>query len=355
MEWDEKEANDADVIDARDGSSSSAGGAGIDLGSVLGGILGGATSGGGGGIQLPTGGSAGGSAMRPGRGKGGLAMMLVLGVVALFLLPKILGSSGNFLPPGMGQLDQLPGAQQGNVVPSGATEDQRTGIPAGQDPDAQLRKFAGVIITDTNNVWEQQFKDAGKSYSRTKLALYDGEIRTACGPGSSEMGPFYCPGDSIVYIDLGFFQELSKRFGAAGDFAQAYVIAHEVGHHVQNQLGISDQVHTKEQDEPDLALGPESLSVRLELQADCLAGVWANSRRERGLTDSSKALDDGDFDEALTAASGVGDDTIQRQATGEVHPEQFSHGTSEQRRRWFSEGFNSGNSDSCNTFETDQL
>lgn len=347
MKWDEHEARAEDVIDQRDGTERSSGGP--DLGDVLGGVLGGRSDGSGM-PQIPGG---LGAALGSGKGKGGIGLLLLVGLFALVVLPKLFGG-GNFLPPGMGDLSGLPGVGSGEVS-SASPGDQRTTIPPELDPDAELRKFAGVLITDINNVWQEQFSQAGRSYTRTKLALYDGTTQTACGVGSSQMGPFYCPGDQIVYIDLSFFKELGAQFGTSEDFAQAYVIAHEVGHHVQNLLGISDQVHEAEQDDPDQARGAESLSVRLELQADCLAGVWAHSRRERGLSDSSKAIEIGDVEEALNAAARVGDDRIQKDATGSINPEEFTHGSSSQRQGWFERGFESGSSDQCDTFAADSI
>jgi predicted metalloprotease len=218
-----------------------------------------------------------------------------------------------------------------------------------------LASFAKVLITDTNDVWQDQFEKANRKYSRAKLVLFSGGVQSGCGPASAEMGPFYCPADSLVYIDLGFFQELDQRFGAAGDFAQAYVIAHEVGHHVQNELGISSQVRKLEQEDPDAGKGEDGLSVRLELQADCLAGIWAHSRYERGQADPTKRLEDGDIDEALDAAEAVGDDSIQKASTGRVNPEGFTHGSAKQRKKWFKVGYDSGDSDKCDTFSADPL
>jgi predicted metalloprotease len=179
--------------------------------------------------------------------------------------------------------------------------------------------------------------------------LFAGGVPTGCGNADASVGPFYCPADSLVYLDLSFWNELAGRFGAGGDFAQAYVIAHEVGHHVQNQLGISAQVQDLEQDDPGAANGADGLSVRVELQADCLAGVWAHTTFERNL------LEAGDLEEAIAAATAVGDDTIQRQAVGRVRPDTFTHGTSAQRVRWFRRGYDSGSTDDCDTFSVDSL
>ncbi|MEI2816018.1 MAG: neutral zinc metallopeptidase [Microthrixaceae bacterium] len=350
MEWDPKEADRGDVVDRRGaggGSGAGTGGMG-DLGGVLGDILGG--GGGLGGALGGGGASRGGSKAKKGGGIFGVLLM----VAAMFVLPKILGSKGaDVITSGM-NLPQFPSAESADALPDeGRGSD--AALPRSEDPDPELTDFANVIITDTNNVWAEQFQTSGKRYDRTKLVLYTGRTSTGCGEGLSQMGPFYCPADNQVYVDLGFFEELATRFGAAGDFAQAYVIAHEVGHHVQNVLGISEQVQRIEQQDPDQATGPESLSVRLELQADCLAGVWAHSRYERGQSDPAKRLDDGDIDEALDAASGVGDDAIQKSTTGSVNPEGFTHGTSAQRKRWFTAGYDSGSSDDCDTFNAPRL
>lgn len=337
MEWDKDEANAADTIDQRGaggaGGVGSGGLGGVDLGGVLGGIL---KGGGGGG----------------GRGKKGGIGMLLLVAAAAFLLPKLLGGGG--FDVSTADLNNLPGMPDTGQLPSSGQAADAS-LPASQDPNPELTDFAKVLITDTNNMWEQQFTDAGKNYNRTKMVLFSGRVTSGCGPASSGMGPFYCPADSKVYIDLGFFDELATRFGAAGDFAQAYVIAHEVGHHVQNELGISDQVRSIEQDDPSAGEGPTGLSVRTELQADCLAGVWAHSRGERGQSEPGRQLNEGDIDEALAAASGVGDDAIQEAATGRVDPEGFTHGTSTQRKRWFKRGYASGNSEDCDTFSVDEL
>jgi len=207
----------------------------------------------------------------------------------------------------------------------------------------QLKDFVSVVLADTEDTWTALFHDMNGSYQEPKLVLFSGVVQSACGMAESAMGPFYCPGDHKVYIDLGFYDELRQRFGAAGDFAQAYVIAHEVGHHVQNLLGISDKVHTAQQRAG--RDGANALSVRLELQADCLAGVWANhADRTRNI------LETGDVDEALTAAAAIGDDNMQKQAQGYVVPESFTHGSSEQRVRWFNQGFKNGTLEQCNTF-----
>ncbi len=212
----------------------------------------------------------------------------------------------------------------------------------------ELAEFTSVVLADTEDSWKVLFQQMGKRYQQPKLVLYTGAVQSACGMGQAAMGPFYCPGDSKVYIDLSFFSDLKTRHGAPGDFAQAYVIAHEIGHHVQNQLGISRKVHAARM-RLSKAEGNE-LSVRQELQADCLAGVWANhADRARSI------LERGDVEEALRAATQIGDDRLQRQAQGYVVPESFTHGTSEQRVRWFKRGLASGQPSTCDTFSAASL
>jgi predicted metalloprotease len=211
------------------------------------------------------------------------------------------------------------------------------------DPQADM---VSVVVADTEDVWNEWFATNGSRYEAPRLVLFRGATRSACGVGQAAMGPFYCPADRNAYIDLSFYRDLAERFGAPGDFAQAYVIAHEIGHHVQNLLGISGEVHERRQ--RSNAVAANELSVRLELQADCLAGVWA--KRARNVT-----LEAGDVEEALNAASAIGDDRLQRQAGGTVTPDSFTHGTSEQRQRWFGIGLQSGNPESCDTFSTENI
>jgi predicted metalloprotease len=193
------------------------------------------------------------------------------------------------------------------------------------------------------NTWTREFQQIGREYEHARLVLFTDATRSGCGTADAAAGPFYCPEDRKVYIDLGFYQELKNRFGAPGDFAQAYVLAHEIGHHVQHLLGLTDQVRANQERNPSRA---NALSVRLELQADCLAGIWARSTSERRL------LEQGDVEEALGAASAVGDDRIQRQAGGRVSPETWTHGSARQRAGWFRRGLDSGRIDDCNTFRT---
>ncbi|HOX24793.1 MAG TPA: neutral zinc metallopeptidase [Candidatus Krumholzibacteria bacterium] len=237
------------------------------------------------------------------------------------------------------QLNLQQGIGAGSGAPGGVAVDEAS--------DAGAR-FVSVVLADTEEVWRELFAQMGDQYREPRLVLFSGQVQSACGFASAAVGPFYCPGDGVVYIDLSFYDLLSQRFGASGDFAQAYVIAHEVGHHVQNLLGISGQVDAqrgrvseREQNE---------LSVRLELQADFLAGVWAHHAQRR-----FDILEPGDIEEALTAANAIGDDTLQLETQGRVVPDSFTHGTSEQRVRWFRLGFETGDLSRGDTFAVDRL
>ncbi|MCJ8009304.1 neutral zinc metallopeptidase [Lederbergia wuyishanensis] len=213
--------------------------------------------------------------------------------------------------------------------------------------EKELSEFVSVVLADTEDVWSDIFKENGLVYKNPTLVLYTDSVQSACGAASSAVGPFYCPGDQKLYIDLSFYDELQQRFNAPGDFAMAYVIAHEVGHHVQKLLGTSDQVAALRQKLSEKEYN--KYSVRLELQADYYAGVWANH------AESLNLLEDGDIKEAINAASAVGDDTLQKKAKGYVVPESFTHGTSEQRMRWFKKGYQSGNLEDGDTFNTSNL
>ncbi len=214
--------------------------------------------------------------------------------------------------------------------------------PPEDDPQA---RFVSQVLRSTEVVWSDAFHESGMDYQNPRLRLFRGNYPTACGEGDAAMGPFYCPADRIVYLDLGFFDTMSSRLGAPGQFAQAYVIAHEVGHHVQNLLGINDKVGAARQRAS--ATQANALSVRVELQADCFAGVWA----KRSQAEQGWRLEQGDIETALNAAAQIGDDTLQRKSRGQVVPESFTHGTSAQRVGWFKRGFESGNADQCNTFK----
>lgn len=269
---------------------------------------------------------------RRGRGMGMPVLAGGGGIGALlFLVLTLLGGgsgSGFDIDPGTGGLGPMPGA----------------GTAANAPANDDLTEFVGFVVNDVQEAWEQQFAAAGKRYERTTLVIFDQATPTACGTGTTQTGPFYCPADSKLYIDLEFFRELGTRYGAPGDFAQAYVIAHEFGHHVQNVLGTSERVRRAQQRDRDAA---DELSVRLELQADCLAGVWGSTAEAEGL------LERGDLEEGLEAAAAVGDDRLQREATGHVNPETWTHGSSTQRQTWFRKGFDSGDPDRCDTFSGD--
>jgi predicted metalloprotease len=213
-------------------------------------------------------------------------------------------------------------------------------IPA-DDPDA---KFVAKVLGSTEETWGKIFQNSGQQYPAPKLVLFSGQTPTACGSGQAGMGPFYCPGDQKVYIDLSFYQEMKDRFHAPGDFAQAYVIAHEVGHHIQNLMGTSDKVQLARQSARNEAES-NAYSVRLELQADCYAGVWAYHA-----DGANRILEAGDVEEAMTAAAAIGDDALQKQAQGYAVPDSFTHGTSQQRMRWFNQGLNTGDVNKCDTF-----
>lgn len=229
----------------------------------------------------------------------------------------------------------------------GSTSQVSTQPASSADEDTD---FVKAVVGSTEDVWRQVFQERGlKAYADPTLVLYKGYVPTACGAGQSAMGPFYCPGDQKVYLDLGFFQEMKSRFHASGDFARAYVIAHEIGHHVQNQLGIFTAVEKARRQGAPMQ-GATGLSVRQELQADCYAGVWANRSQKQ-----YNWLEQGDVAAAMNAASAVGDDALQKQSRGHVVPDSFTHGTSQQRQHWFQAGFQSGDIGSCETFRTDQL
>jgi predicted metalloprotease len=261
-------------------------------------------------------------------GIGGFGLVIVVLVALYFGVdPSVLlqdGPVGGGVPPGSGFQGQTTGDQE------------------------ELVAFVSVVLADTEDTWHEQFGQSGGQYVEPKLVLFTGAVNSACGFAQAAVGPFYCPADEKVYIDLGFYQDLKQRFGAPGDFAQAYVIAHEVGHHVQNLMGISDQVQTLQRQVSETEAN--ALSIRLELQADCLAGLWANRADRR-----SQVLEPGDLEEALNAASAIGDDRLQRRAGGAVVPDSFTHGSSAQRVRWFKRGFESGKLEACDTFRADSL
>ncbi len=257
-------------------------------------------------------------------GGGGLGLILVL--VVLFLSGGFPGGGGS-----TGLPIDLPAAPSGPGAGGGA--------PPASDDEAQFVQF---VVADVQDTWKRIFAQANQTYEPTTLRLFTSGIQTGCGGATSEVGPFYCPADKRVYIDLGFFRELQERFAARGDFAQAYVIAHEFGHHVQNVLGVSNDVRQQQQEDPE---GANELSIRLELQADCLAGVWGHSANQEGL------LEPGDVEEGLNAAAAVGDDRIQQKSGRGVNPESWTHGSSAQRMAWFQKGFENGDPAACDTFK----
>lgn len=263
-----------------------------------------------------------------GKAKGGGIGIILLALVGMYfgIDPSIILQQGSNLSG--------PAVQQSEYVPTAE--------------ENELADFVSVVLADTEDTWGNIFSADGRSYEQPKLVLFTGVVESACGYAQAAMGPFYCPADKQVYIDLGFYQDLRNKMGAPGDFAQAYVIAHEVGHHVQNLLGISEQVHEMRSriSETDY----NQLSVRLELQADCLSGVWAN-RADR----ARQILEGGDIEEALNAASMIGDDRLQKQARGYVTPDSFTHGSSQQRVRWFKKGLASGEVNTCDTFGAESL
>jgi predicted metalloprotease len=267
---------------------------------------------------------------RRGMGGGGIAIGggSIVGLIVVLLFMFLGGGDGTGIPDPLDPFDPVPD--------STATRD-----PDAPDPQARLVDFVEFVVGDVQDLWTRTFDRNGRGYRRAALVLFTDGTSSGCGGATSEIGPHYCPADQRIYLDLGFFRELSSRFGAPGDFAQAYVIAHEVGHHVQNLLGIDDEVRGAQQEDPDRA---NELSVRMELQADCLAGVWGHSAAQR------KLLEAGDVQEGLEAAAAVGDDRLQREGGGRVDRETWTHGSSAQRVKWFRTGFDTGDPAACDTF-----
>lgn len=247
-----------------------------------------------------------------------------------------------------GGLGGLLGGVTGSPVQT-TQQDRRGSQPVEQSAqEKELVDFVSVVLADTEQTWHMLFEQQGDSYKEPRLVLYRDAVNSACGFGRAAMGPFYCPGDHKVYLDLSFFDDLARRHDAPGDFAQAYVIAHEVGHHVQTLLGISAKVHKAKRGRGKAEAN--ELSVRQELQADCFAGIWGHHASR-----SRKLLEAGDIEEGMNAASAIGDDRLQKQSQGYVSPESFTHGTSAQRVRWFRTGLDKGTMSACNTFKTDVL
>jgi len=283
---------------------------------------------GGGGMRLPTGGGAG-------RASGGGLLMIVLVVVGLWifagvnplqLLDMVSGEGGS-------------GSYAERTLPAGGG-----GGIAGND---EVGGFVATVLAETEETWTRVFRDAGADYPEPALVLYSGATETHCGVGTAAVGPFYCPNDQKIYLDLGFFELMDSRLRSPGDFAQAYVIAHEVGHHVQKQTGVLDAFNRRRQQVREVEAN--ALSVRVELQADCYAGIWAHDAGRIGL------LEEGDIEEALNAAHQIGDDMMQKRSQGYVVPDAFNHGTSEQRMRWFQRGYESGDVAACDALEADRL
>ena len=274
----------------------------------------------------------------PLRGKTGLIVIAIVIVAALYgydLTPLLEGSG---LPVQV---------QEQQRTDSGQARGSRSGQSGTGSPQDEMGRFISVMLKTTEEAWGGIFREAGKQYSPARLVLYTGQTSTACGYGQSAMGPFYCPADRKVYLDLSFYNDMQKKLGGGGDFALGYVLAHEVGHHVQTVLGISEQVQTLQQRVTKKEAN--ALQVKMELQADCFAGVWGHFMEKRGI------LEAGDLEEALKTATAIGDDRLQKEATGRVVPDSFTHGTSLQRLNWFKKGFKSGNPNVCNTWQADKL
>lgn len=281
-------------------------------------------------------------------GGGGLPRILplvfrFLGVKGTIFVVLALAAYSYFSGGGLGDL-------LGTLVGTGSQTTQTTskGEVEQTAQEKELVEFVSVVLADTEETWSQLLQANGRDYEEPRLVLYRGAVNSACGLGQAAMGPFYCPGDQKVYLDLGFFDDLKRRHDAPGDFAQAYVIAHEIGHHVQTLLGISDKVQQAKRGLNEV--GANELSVKQELQADCLAGIWGHHASR-----SRQLLERGDIEEGLNAASAIGDDRLQRQTRGYVTPESFTHGSSAQRVRWFRIGLEQGEVSACNTFATDSI
>lgn len=271
------------------------------------------------GFRIPIGGKGGGLSITS------IIIILVISW-ALGINPLTLLSGGDMLGGGS--------SSQTQQVPQGTR-------PTGESSD-EMTAFVRTVLAETEDTWSTIFQQAGETYKKPTLVFFSGQVKSACGFASSATGPFYCPGDSKVYLDTSFFDELDRKFGAAGDFAQAYVVAHEVGHHIQNLTGILPKFNQARQRMSEAEAN--RMSVRVELQADCFAGIWAKSTDQKGL------LETGDIEEALNAANQIGDDTLQKRSQGYVVPESFNHGTSAQRKEWFMRGYQTGNYQQCDTF-----
>jgi predicted metalloprotease len=294
-------------------------------------------------------GGGGGGGIPMGRGGLGIGTMIILGIVgwALGIDPRILISGVEMMAGGGApQYEQAPPRGQ-DTAPRG--QDGAPRAQRGAPPQDQMGRFASAILGNTEDIWKDVLpKQVNRPYQPPRMVLFSGATRSRCGSASSAMGPFYCPLDQTVYIDLSFFQEMQRKFRAGGDFAYAYVIAHEVGHHVENQLGLLARVQQRQQEVGRAEAN--QLSVRVELMADCLAGVWAHHSEQR-----YKALEEGDVEEAMAAAEAIGDDRLQKQSQGYVVPDSFTHGSSAQRVRWFMTGLKGGQVQACDTFRASRL
>lgn len=271
------------------------------------------------------GGGGGGGLMKLGAGGGGVALVI-------YLVLSLLGGGSDL------------GGLVDSLVPAQSSGEQTTPIDPANDPDADLVEFLGDVLADSQGMWVGIFEESDRPYRATDLVIFNGFTQSSCGGAQSQSGPHYCPADEQVYMDLDFLEILQERFGAAGDTAQAYILAHEVAHHVQHQLGVLEEVNQLSQSDPDRA---NELSIALELQADCFAGVWLSTLRDGT---SAAILEDNDLQEALDAAAAVGDDSIQQQTSGTVNPESWTHGSAEQRYNWLKTGFDTGDPAACDTF-----
>lgn len=306
MKWEGRRQSD-NVEDQRDGNSGSGG------------------IGRGGGFRLP-----GGSGVRSVRG-GSLSTIIMM--VILFFVLKSCGIDPTAI------LSGADGGLNGSVA-----QQEPVARPRTQAANDKMTAFVKTVLAETEDTWTTIFRADGEQYPAPTMVLFDGQVRSACGFASSASGPFYCPGDQKLYIDLSFYDQMSSQFGASGDFAQAYVLAHEVGHHIQNLTGILPKFNEMRQGMGEVEAN--AMSVRVELQADCFAGIWAHTTAQKGL------LEKGDIEEALNAANQIGDDTLQRKSQGYVVPDAFNHGTSKQRQTWFARGLNSGKLEDCDTFNS---
>ncbi|MDM9627731.1 neutral zinc metallopeptidase [Rhizobium sp. S152] len=284
-----------------------------------------------GGLGGGTFGRSGGFGLPKGRRGGGMSIGTIVLLVVLYLVFKAMG------------IDLMQVLDSGTSDGSGYEQSEQHTLPRSQSGSSnEMTAFVKTVLAETEDTWQGIFQSQGRAYNDPTLVLFRGQTRSACGAASAASGPFYCPEDQKVYLDTAFFDELSNRFGASGDFAEAYVVAHEVGHHVQNQLGILPKFNEARQHMGQAEAN--RMSIRVELQADCFAGIWGKFTQQKGI------LDAGDLEEALNAAQQIGDDTLQKRTQGYVVPDSFNHGTSAQRVKWFKQGFDSGQLSACDTF-----